>query len=253
MRLEIKDTKKCNTFITIFNNLKYITDKIHIIVNKDHLYLQGMDNSHVCIYELHMYDKWFDTWNVENEMTFGFYLPIFNRILNIHNEKQGIIVELNDDKLNIEFISEEKGMFNKYFEMPLMDIESELFNIPDTEYDADIIIESKKIKSLIDELSNFNDTLRFSCSENDLVMESSSEEGSMKVVINMDDIDSYEIIENAELNTSFSIKYIVHMCQFYKLCNNTEIHISEGIPLQIKYNICDDCHMKFYLAPKIDD
>ena len=43
------------------------------------------------------------------------------------------------------------------------------------------------------------------------------------------------------------------MCQFYKLAPNCAIHISEGIPLLFKYDLGDECLMRFYLAPKIVD
>ena len=52
MRIEIQDTEKCESFISIFKHLKNFTDKVCIFIDEDKMYLQGMDDSHVCVYEL---------------------------------------------------------------------------------------------------------------------------------------------------------------------------------------------------------
>ena len=254
MRFEISDNKKRDQFIYIFNYLKNFTDKLCLNLSEDKLYIQGIDNSHVCIYELFLVNTWFDVWDVQESKTYGVSLPIFNKILHICSEKQKIIITSEtNDKLDIEFISDEKGEFNKYFAMPLFDIDIEMMSIPDQEYDVDMEMESKKFKSLIDELTNFNDTLSLVCSEEEVLLESESEEGKMKVVINIDDIDLLAVVEDKTIEVSFGIKYISQMCQFYKLATNCAIHISEGIPLLFKYDLGDDCVMRFYLAPKIAD
>lgn len=256
MKFEIKDKKKCETFVNIFNGLKTFTDKINLMFTPDKLHVQGMDASHVCVYELFINKEWFSLWDVTESETFGIFLSSFNKILHTcSSERQSILIHSNDlsDKLNIEFIGEDKGNFNKYFEMPLMDIDDDLLNIPDCEYDVDIIMESKKFKTLIDELSNFSDTINIKCDEGEFAVEAIGDEGTMRVVISMDDIDSYTVIENEIIETSFGIRYLTQMCQFHKLANTCTIHISRGLPIQIKYDMDGESMMRFYLAPKIDD
>ena len=121
------------------------------------------------------------------------------------------------------------------------------------EYDVDIEMDSKKFKSIIDELSNFNETLNLICDENQIVIESSSSEGSMKVVIEIDDIELLAIVEGKKLRASYGIKYIAQMSQFHKVSTNCLLHLTEEMPLQLKYVLDEQCMMRFYLAPKIDD
>ena len=75
----------------------------------------------------------------------------------------------------------------------------------------------------------------------------------MKAVININDIELFAVIEGNTLEISFGIKYISQICQFYKLSNNCCIHISDGVPLLFKYDLGNDCIMRFYLAPKFND
>ena len=254
MRFEISDKKRCDEFINIFNHLKHFTDNINLMVNPDKLYIQGMDQSHVCVYELSLDKTWFNVWDVSSDETYGIHIPIFNKILHTCSDKQTIKVYSNDsDKLEIEFSSEAKGDFNKFFEIPLMDIDSDLLNIPDCDYEVDITMDAKKFKSLVDELSNFSDTLDIQCNEGNFSIEANGDAANMKVIIDMNDIDSYSVIEDETVNASFGIRYLSQMCQFHKLATNCSIYISRNIPIQIKYEMNDSSMMRFYLAPKIDD
>lgn len=256
MKIEIKDKKKCETFINIFNGLKSFTDKINLMFMPDKLHVQGMDASHICVYELFINKEWFSLWDVTNNETFGIALSSFNKVLHTCiSEKQNILIHNTDlsEKISIEFVGEDKSSFNKYFEMPLMVIDEDLLNIPECEYDVDIIMDSKKFKTLMDELSHFSDTINIQCNEAEFAVEAIGDEGTMRVVISMDDIDSYTVIENEIIEISFGIRYINQMCQFNKLANTCTIHISRGLPIQIKYNIDEDSMMRFYLAPKIDE
>ena len=254
MRFEITDKKKREIFITIFNNLKNFTDAIVLNIEQDRLYIQGMDNSHICVYELILQSSWFHVWDIDEPQVFGLSLPIFNKILHICSDKQSIQIHSdNNEDLQIDFTSAEKGEFDKHLKMPLMDIDTDRLHIPDMDYEVDIEMDSKKFKNLIDELANFNETLNIVCSETQVVLESTSSEGTMNVVITTDDIDLLAVVEGKEINSSFGIKYIAQMCQFHKVTTNCAIHITEGMPLQLKYEIDEECMMRFYLAPKISD
>ena len=254
MRFEIADKKKREIFITIFNNLKNFTDSIVLNIEQDRLYIQGMDNSHICVYELILQSSWFQVWDITEPQVFGLSLPIFNKILHICSDKQSIHIHSdNNEDLQIDFTCDEKGEFDKHLKMPLMDIDTDRLHIPTMDYEVDIEMDSKKFKNLIDELANFNETLNIVCNENQVVLESTSSEGTMNVVITTDDIDLLAVVEGKEINASFGIKYIAQMCQFHKLTTNCAIHITEDMPLQLKYKIDDECMMRFYLAPKIND
>ena len=254
MRFEITDKKKREIFITIFNNLKNFTDAIVLNIEQDRLYIQGMDNSHICVYELILQSSWFQVWDITEPQVFGLSLPIFNKILHICSDKQSIHIHSdNNEDLQIDFTCDEKGEFDKHLKMPLMDIDTDRLHIPAMDYEVDIEMDSKKFKNLIDELANFNETLNIVCNETQVVLESTSSEGTMNVVITTDDIDLLAVVEGKEINASFGIKYIAQMCQFHKLTTNCAIHITEDMPLQLKYKIDDECMMRFYLAPKIND
>ena len=267
MRIEINDKKKCEQFNYIFTSLKYFTDKVILNVSDEKIYVQGMDTNHICVYELVLTSSWFTKYEVTESETICVPLNIFTKILHIYSDKQYITIYNDDtDSLEIEYKSiattnadenneesKSKGVFDKYFTVPLMEMDTDMLQIPETDYEVDIEMESKRFKGLIDELSNFNETLNIVCDEDQVTMESKSMEGSMKTVINMDDIELLAVVEDKVVTTSFGIKYIANMCQFHKLSSNCTIHISEDMPLMMKFEMEDDCHFQFHVAPKIND
>ena len=68
MELNLSGTKqaeKCIKFVDIFRHLRDFTDFVTITLKDDSLYIQGMDNAQVCLYEVLMKSEWFN--GEENE------------------------------------------------------------------------------------------------------------------------------------------------------------------------------------------
>ena len=70
MRLNISDKIKKDVFISLFHLLKQNTSSISIIFNEEYIYIQGMDNSHVCLFDIKIMGSWFTEYilNVDDEL-----------------------------------------------------------------------------------------------------------------------------------------------------------------------------------------
>ena len=119
-----------------------------------------------------------------------------HKILNTRRDNQKIsIIYLGTlDKLSIHFSNEEnekneqsKSEFNKKIDIPLMELESQLLSVPNTEYEAEITISSNMMREIVDELSIFNDKLEISLNEENINLKSSGIEGEMGITIKNDD------------------------------------------------------------------
>ena len=147
MEIIIENVEKAQSFVQIFQNMKSFTNTVSIILKDDKMYVQGMDNAHVSMFELSMMNTWFDSYKIEKEVVLGINVLIFAKILGIHKPSQKIILLLtNSDNLDISYISEDKE-FNKDFRMPLIDLDMDLMNITDFDFDLEFIMESKKLKN----------------------------------------------------------------------------------------------------------
>jgi proliferating cell nuclear antigen len=257
MLIEIKDKKKKDIFISIFNTLKNSSSRTNATFNNDSCHIQGMDNSHVCLFDLILKDKWFNSFNVSNKINLSFDTNIFYSIINTKSDEQNLIIQNNenDDFLNIELITNgnKKCDYDKYFKMQLMDYEYDEMNIPQTDYDAELSLPSKKINDMLLQLSNFGNDLNIICAEECVDFITKGPSGEMRVNIPIEDMNAYSVVEGEEVNLTYSIHYISKMCITNKLSTNINFNLSNECPMKINYDLGDDSLLTFYIAPKMAD
>jgi Proliferating cell nuclear antigen, C-terminal domain len=144
-------------------------------------------------------------------------------------------------------------VFDRKFEVPLLELVYDTFNIDSKEYQADISLPSSDFALLINQLRGFGETLQIVCNENKIEMISNSDEfGKMSVIVEIDDLSSYAIEEEREIDMSFSLKCLHNMCSFSKMFPNVEIKMFSESPLYVSYSD-NEFHVNIYLAPKIVD
>jgi proliferating cell nuclear antigen len=255
----ISDKRKKDIFISIFHLFKNSTTQINLTINKNTFHVQGMDKSHVCLFDLKLYFEWFDYYEVDKKYNLCFDTATFYSIINTKSEDQSIVFYLEDDNnesLLIEFknnTTSKKGDYNKFFKLPLLDYEYQEMVIPTTDYDAEFSLPSKKVTDMLSQLSNFGDDLNIKCSEQCVDFKASGNSVEMRVNISVDDMTSYAVVEDEEINLMYSLIYISKMCITNKLSNDIEFSLSNECPMKINYNLGDDSLLMFYIAPKLSD
>lgn len=262
MHFKICD-KKAETFVQIFQHIKLLSDTITLQLNSDKLYVQGTDHGCISIFQININKEWFDEYlfkdNDKNNYEISLYSPIFYKILNTRTDNHCILFEIDKyDQVSLYLNSSNNNDCNKSFNLPLIDVESELMEIPPYNYDLSCTINSKQFKTYIDELSQFGDSIDIS-HEKELILSTNnndyaSDMGSMKITIKSENLENIsKSNEKDNLSYSFSLKKIQSMCQFWKLSKNVTIDFKNNYPMKLQYNLSDQDYVSFYLAPKIED
>lgn len=261
MRILISDPKHANALATIFCNLKQFSSVITMHVSEDGVYIQGMDTSQVCLFECKVASEWFDTFEMgdDDKLSLSLATSITAKVMAARAATQIVTMEAEAgcDKLSLSFTGC-SDVYDKYFELPLMDSETDLMNVPDKESDVDLALPSKSFGELVNQFEMFADTLTLKFTEEKITMRASGAEGSMETNIHLDDVSEYAIGEGSQLEQSFSLRYIKMMASFGKLANETQMEFSAESPLIIRYSLTDGAeddssYVRFYLAPKISD
>ena len=264
MHVSISKREDVSKFACIFKNIGNLQELFKLIFTPEGVTGQAMDSAHVCLFELKLNKDWFDEYNIDTKIEIGIAAVLFCKMVECLKEDQKIILHMDDsnDKLSVDLVGE-KGI-NKYFEIPLIDIDIECINIPETEYDADIELKSELFTELVDQMSLFHDMLNIKCDNEHVNLTSSGESGKMSVRMNDDDILMYAIEEDAEIQLSFSLLYFHKMCLFRKLAPSLSLHLSsDETRVQVVYRLDDttsdnteieDCksYLRFFLAAKVE-
>jgi len=258
MKLVIEDSKTAEQLNVLFTNLCWLSDYVTIHKEEEGLHMQGMDPSHVCMFDIMLATQWFTIFEEDEDDTEMISVParIFNRVLSTYGKDQSITIEIdpNGDKLNMEFTGG-KTTCDKYFEIPLVHLEQELMSIPEEESQADIEITSKKLTDLVTQFEIFDKVLTFNMSEEKVLMRAKGDEGSMTAKLSLEDdqLLDYCIEEDLELNVSFSLAYVKKMTGFSRLSNEVKLGLSKERPMFMEYDMGKDSKLRLVLAPKIDE
>jgi proliferating cell nuclear antigen len=255
MNITINDKKKKELFISTFQLLKSSATHINASFNKDNMHIQGMDKSHVCLFDLNLKKDWFNEYNVNEQTELCFDSCIFYSMISTKGEDQQLVIKKDSEEtLSIELINgDKKGDYSKFFTMPLVEYEYDEMNIPDTEYDAELSLPSKKVTDLLSQLSNFGDDLNIICSDDFVDFKTKGNSGEMRVNIPVDDMSSYSVVEGEDINLNYSLIYISKMCITNKLSSDIDFCLSNQCPMKIKYDLGDNSSLLFYIAPKLAD
>jgi proliferating cell nuclear antigen len=263
MKIVISNKKKFKIFSNVFRYLPIFMDTVNINVTDNGLYMQGMDTSHVCLFELKLVPDWFDIFEKDKNYVLGMHCTTFYKVIQcIEDVEQTMTLSYDDeDKLNIAIESKDNSKVNKYFEIPLIDINSEILDIPETEYTIDMEINSNSITNYITELSIFDEEFTIICNQNKISMKSKSESGCLRIEMSEDSILLYAIEEDIEeIEQVYSLKYVKDICSFSKITDSVVINLKEENPMRIHQSLDDvdlfnesKNYLRFYIAPKMED
>ena len=289
MNFVISNKDKKELFVSLFQVLKSCSTLIHCTFDSACLHIQGMDKSHVCLYDVKITKEWFDVYEIEDTKQICFDSNVFHSIITTKSDNQDLIVKMladSEDTLHIHFINKvviyeadadvetkeqeeekkgkkpkkakkekvpkinEKNEFKKLFKMPLAEYDYDEMVIPSVDYDAEFTFSSKLAADIFGELSNFGTDIMFKCSEDSIHLNTNSVTGEMCVQIPIDDLSSYSIVEGEEVELNYSLAYLNKMCITNKISNEIEFCLSNDSPMKIAYPLGEDSSIIFYMAPK---
>ena len=256
MKVTISDKNKKELWIALFHSLKNCSSIVNATFDVDKLHIQGMDKSHVCLFDMSIDSKWFNNYEVSEKENIAFDTNTFYLIISNKSDGCNIIIHSeNDDNLNIDFVTLEhvKGEFNKYFKIPLCEYDYEELMIPTADYDAEFSISSKKICEIIAQMVMFGTDIHIKCSEEKIDVVTNGIAGEMLVNIPIEDLTEYSIVEDQQIELAYSLSYIHKMCVTNKLSDEIEFGISGDCPMKIKYDLGDNSTLLFFIAPKVSD
>lgn len=259
--------QQADAFQQIFQNIKAFTETATLYFEEGRLFMQTMDSSHVSVVECVLPSTWFQQYYILKRTQISVHVLLFSKVIAARDKGQDLVLQMmtdSNDTLSIcmqQIDGPTHSICNKSFSIPLFELDTELLQIPETEYDAEFALSSTEFAELIQQLRIFGDTLDIACSETDIVFHSvSQDKGKMRCQIDIEKLNSYSIVENEIVKSSFSIKYLTHVCAFHKLSPNIDLRLKADMPIQLTYVLpnvtevlCDNPYLRFYLAPKIGD
>jgi len=247
--------------------LKKILDAIKDLVtdanfdcNSTGISLQAMDSSHVSLVSMLMLKDGFENYRADKNLPLGINLASMSKILQCSSNDDSVTIKADDNPSVVTFMFENsKGDKVSDFELKLMEIESDVLGIPSTDYSAIIKMPAAEFQRICKNLTILGDTVVISATKEGVKFSVQGDLGagnitcrpSTSVDSKIDDSVSIEINEPVAL--TFALRYLNSFTKATSLSNQVVLSMSKEVPLVVEYRIADAGHLKFYLAPKIED
>ncbi len=139
-----------------------------------------------------------------------------------------------------------------------MAIESEQLGIPDTPYKCSVRMPSREFLRIVRDLQVLGDTCTIACTKEGIRFSVSGTIGTGNILVranaSADKEDDQVVIDMEEpVELNFALRYLNFFTKATALSGKVVISMSPGLPIVVEYPISDVGHVKYFLAPKLED
>uniref|UniRef100_A0A8C9WPB0 DNA sliding clamp PCNA n=1 Tax=Scleropages formosus TaxID=113540 RepID=A0A8C9WPB0_SCLFO len=224
-------------------------------VSSSGISLQSMDSSHVSLVQLTLRSDGFDSYRCDRNLSRSHMSKILKCAGN--DDIITLRAEDNADTLALVFETPNQEKVSDY-EMKLMDLDVEQLGIPEQEYSCVVKMPSGEFARICRDLSQIGDAVMISCAKDGVKFSASGELGTGNVKLSQtSNVDKEEEAVTIEMNEPvqliFALNYLNFFTKATPLSKTVTLSMSADIPLVVEYKIADMGHIKYYLAPKIDE
>ena len=213
-----------------------------------------MDSSHVALVSLTLGVNGFESYRADRAMTLGISITNLAKVLKLASNDDKVILQADEDASSLKIIFENKRQEKKTeFSLNLITLDSEHLGIPETQYTSEITMNSFDFSKLCRELHALSETVTIDASLESVTFSIDGEVGSGNIVINTGGKGNKEEKAFERVCLSFALRYLNMFNKASTLCNYVKLMLASDTPLVVEYEIEKLGHLKYYLAPKINE
>ena len=221
--------------------------------------LQAMDNSHVSLVSLNLRSDGFDKYRCDRNLSMGMNLANMAKILKCANNNDTVTMKAQDNADTVTFMFESQNQEKvSDYEMKLMNLDQEHLGIPETDYACIVRMPSQEFARICRDLAQFGESVVITCTKEGVRFSASGDSGSANIKLaqtsSVDKEDEAVSIEMQEpVTLTFACQYLNSFTKATPLSSQVCLSMSADVPLVVEYQIPDLGHIRYYLAPKIED
>jgi len=222
--------------------------------------LQAMDSSHVSLVSLLLRAEGFEPWKCEQGCQLGIHLDHLMKLLKCMHAKDSVELSYKDGAEELDFIfkslNEERV---SHFSLKLLNIHTDHLGIPETDYETSVKMPSSEFMRICRDLASFGDTLTIKVTKEEISFSVMGEMGNGTMSIRNstatgEDEPEATLIETKEdICQAFALRYLQHFTKGTALSKIVTLRMMANIPLLVEYDIDELGHIRYYLAPKIEE
>ena len=222
--------------------------------------LQAMDSSHVSLVALLLRADGFDHFRCDRNISLGINLASMGKVLKCCNNDDIVTLKADDNADSMTFMFENQSQDRiSDFELKLMDIDSEHLGIPETDYKAAVKMPAAEFQRICRDLAVLGDTVTISVTKEGVKFSVTGELGSGNMTIRANtsvdtkEEEQVEVTYDEPVSLNFALRYLNFFTKATPLSGTVLLSLSKDVPLVVEYRLEELGHIRYYLAPKIED
>merc|ERR1711887_45868 len=144
------------------------------------------------------------------------------------------------------------------YELRMMDLDVEQLGIPEQDYQATFSMPSAEFSKIIKDLLIIGESVTIDVKKSGVTFRAEGEIGKSEVHLEKgeavgDSDEAFNLEVNDPIELSFATQYLKKFTAAGPLSRDVTVALSADVPMVIAYEVEEFGHLKYFLAPKIDD
>lgn len=251
---------EASLFKKIVESLKGIgLEDITFDCNTDGMAMQGMDSSHTALISIDLPSDMFSTYKCTSPVSLAFNVERVLIVLKSAGPNDGlsIMTDSGEDGIEMQLNSPNDDKSTK-FRLKRIDVPSESVAIPEHSFRAKLGLSSNGFSQLVKSLSQVDDSVVVRCNEGavsfsvrDELMDATTTFNAGVMHENPEEEVEVDVTESCRV--SYSLRYLKSFATAAPLSSRVTLSFASRFPLLVEYALNDGGHVRFYLAPKVDE
>ncbi|KAJ2785111.1 hypothetical protein H4R18_000699 [Coemansia javaensis] len=245
----------------IIEAVKELVDEANFDFSETGIRLQAMDKSHIALSFLHLRNDGFSEYRCDRSQTLGINLNSFSKILKCAANDDQVQIKATDkaEKLAVSFESSSKDRVSE-FNLKLMDIDIDSVDVPEMDYQATVTMSAQEFARIVRDMMTLGDAITIDATKQGVKFSTFGDDGDGSILLkhgkliddeNNPSATSVEI--NEPVSHSLALKYLANFAKAAPLSDSVTINLIEDAPVMFEFKISEMGHIRFYLAPQIED
>lgn len=247
-------TVQSNAIRVLVEALKDILTDVNLQINSECIKLISMDGSKSAVIHLKLESSKFEKYECRTTFNAGINMASLHKIIkSIKNNDifQMYVYEDDVTKLHIEIENNERKT-KIHTILKLLDIDSDIIEIPNISFDTVITMPSNDFQSYIRELSIITNRIKIASKNNKTIFSGEGDFAETNIIVG--DSNSNEINnENSNASGLFNSKFLLLFTKSTNLCTTVEIYLKDQFPLILVYNVANLGKIKYCLVPLVEE
>ena len=252
---------KAGLFKEVFDLVGQFADDVTLCWESAGLFVQGMDSAHAVLFQVVLPAAWFDSYTSEVErVIIGLQRRSLAAVLACRGREQSMSADVSADgnELGLSFTGE-GGAFGREFALQGYDFGWERLDVPLAEHDSDIVLSSRELVIMAQQLAGFGDDVRVVCNDDGAVMTSRGGDVKMSVALPVDALVEYNVAEDG-VDCVLVAKFLAGAAAFAKLSkyvevsNEVSVHFNTERPMEMRFDLGESgATVRIVVCPRIGD